>query len=508
MSSTQAPSRTSPELRLLLAVVAVAALARLATLAMYPFDDPTEARYAEIGRRMAELGDWITPWIGDGVPFWGKPPFSFWLTAGSFKLFGIGEFSARLPHWIGAGLLLAVLWGWAARRSRREAAIAVALTAGSALFFSTAGAVMTDMALALGMTMAMRGFWLALEETGAARRREECLLVLGLVIGLLAKGPLALVLAGLPITAWTLATGNLRRLFATLHWKTVAAATAALALPWYTLAEWRTPGFLDYFIVGEHWDRFLVSGWDGDLYGHSHAFPRGTLWLFAALALMPWTVLVPFAAWRWRRLAEPAPPEDRSLTLYLACWALAPCVVFTLSGNILWTYVLPGIPAAAMAAALWLARLPPGRVERGLLAGGVALTASAGLAIVIAFNVGGWETETSTRALVHEYEARRSDGEPLVFFRKQPLSGAFYSGGQAEEVTTAEALRARLAEGPAWVALKDRHRERAPGELLGSLQPVLRGEYDLYYAGPQVAAIAGASAPRPVASTDAHEKRP
>ena len=85
MSSRQPPVRRSPELRPLLVVVAVAALVRLATLALYPLIDPTEPRYAEIGRRMVVLGDWVTPWIGDGVPFWGKPPFSFWLTAGLAK---------------------------------------------------------------------------------------------------------------------------------------------------------------------------------------------------------------------------------------------------------------------------------------------------------------------------------------------------------------------------------------------------------------------------------------
>jgi len=486
VSNTQPPVRTAPELRLLLGIVGAAILVRLATLGMYPLVDPTESRYAEIGRRMVELGDWITPWISDGVPFWGKPPFSFWLTAGSFKLFGIGEFAARLPHWLCGVLLLWVVWDWAARRSRREAAAAVALTAGSALFFATTGGVMTDMALALGLTMAMRGFWLAMHGPAPAQRREELMLVLGLAIGLLAKGPLALLLAGLPIAAWALATGNVRRVFSTLHWKTAFIAVLALSVPWYLLAEARTPGFLEYFFVGEHWDRFLVSGWEGDLYGHSHAFPRGTIWLFAALALLPWSVLVPVSAWRWRHQVQPVPPEDRPLIVYLGCWALAPCVVFTLSGNILWTYVLPGIPAAAIAAATWLARLPPGRVERRLLAGGVALTAVAGFAIVVAYNVGGWDEQRTTRLVVQEYESRRNEGEALVFFRDRPYSGSFYSDGKAEEIRTAEELRARLSDGPVWVVVKDRHHKHVPEHLLDSMQPVVKGgDFDLYYAGPR-----------------------
>ena len=84
---------------------------RLVTLALYPIMDTTEARYAEIARRMAELGDWVTPWYDHDVPFWGKPPLSFWLTATSFHLFGVSEFTARLPHFL-CGLLVAwLMWG-------------------------------------------------------------------------------------------------------------------------------------------------------------------------------------------------------------------------------------------------------------------------------------------------------------------------------------------------------------------------------------------------------------
>ena len=47
---------------------------------------------------MAELNDWVTPWFDYGVPYWGKPPLAFWVTALGFKLFGVNEFTARLPH--------------------------------------------------------------------------------------------------------------------------------------------------------------------------------------------------------------------------------------------------------------------------------------------------------------------------------------------------------------------------------------------------------------------------
>ena len=480
------PDCSSPDLRLLLLLVAAVALARLATLGMYPLMDTTEARYAEIARRMAEFGDWVTPWIGEGVPFWGKPPLSFWMTAASFETMGVGAFAARLPHWLCGVAIAWLVWRWCGRRSRREAVYAVALTASSALFFAAAGAVMTDMAFALGLALAMRGFWLGLHETGSRRLREQSLFFLGITLGLLAKGPLTLLLAGAPIAVWTLASGNGRRVLGGMPWAMGTLAVLAAALPWYLLAEWRTPGFLEYFLVGEHWSRFTVPGWSGDLYGHSHAFARGTIWLFVLLAFMPWTVLLPAAAWRWRRAAKPANPADRPLAGYLVCWALAPCILFTMSGNILWTYVLPAVPAFAMLTAIALTRLPRERVERRLLPAGLVATGVTGLALVIAFNAGGWDEETSTKTLVREYESRRSDGEALVFFRKRPLSGSFYSDGQAEQVMSLADLHARLARGPAYVAVKEKHADRVPEGIEAGLRSVARiGAYELFYSSPE-----------------------
>lgn len=91
--------RDGTERLVLLALVAVV-LMRLLTLGLYPLTDTTEARYAEVARKMVELGDWITPWYDYGVPFWAKPPLSTWLTAASFKVFGLNEFAARLPHFV------------------------------------------------------------------------------------------------------------------------------------------------------------------------------------------------------------------------------------------------------------------------------------------------------------------------------------------------------------------------------------------------------------------------
>jgi len=467
---------------LLWTAIAAAFVARFGLLGAFPLMDPTESRYAEIARQMFVLGDWVTPWIAPGVPFWGKPPLSFWMTAGSFELFGVGDFAARLPHWVGGVVVAWLAWGWLAGRSRREASLAVALLAGSLLFFVSAGAVMTDMALAIGLVAVMRGFWLALHGSPHIRSREQLLMFAGFAIGLLAKGPIALMGAA-PIAIWALASRQPARAWREIHWVAGGLAVLACVLPWYVMAEARTPGFLEYFIVGEHWRRFVDSGWQGDLYGHTHAFPRGTVWLFAILAFLPWSVVLPVIAWRRRRAAAPVAAADRSLNGYLWAWALVPCVAFTLSGNILWTYVLPAMPALAMRAAMYLAGSPAERAPERLVAAGIGVMTVVTLAVIAAFNLGDWDDHRSMKSIVADYRSL-TRGEPLLFFRQVPYSAAFYSGGTAQVAREPGDLEARLAEGPAYVVLRSRHRARLPVPLAARLHEIRQAdEYALYVSG-------------------------
>lgn len=479
------PSPKNPPLRasrLLWIAVAAAAAARLLMLGAFPLMDPTESRYAEIARQMFALNDWVTPWIAPGEAFWGKPPFSFWMSAASFQLFGVSDFAARLPHWIGGLLVAGLTWQWLSLRSRREAALGAALLAGSLLFFVAAGAVMTDMALAIGLVAVMRGYWLALHGPPARRGREQALMFAGLAIALLAKGPIAL-MAAVPLAVHAWRSRHVMNVLREIRWVLGGFLVLACVLPWYVAAEVRTPGFLQYFIVGEHWQRFVDPGWQGDLYGHAHAFPRGTIWPFAVLAFLPWSIVIPAIAWKQRGSAAAAPPEDRELTVYLWLWALVPCAVFTLSGNILWTYVLPAMPALAMLSAMFLGRLPEGAAPERTVAAGIGVTVVVTLALVAAFNVGGWDDHRSMKSLVAEYRTA-TRGEPLVFFRQVPYSASFYSGGAAELAREPAELKTRLEHGSAYVVVRERHRARLPEDLARELHLVRKiDEYALYAGG-------------------------
>ncbi|WP_336367576.1 ArnT family glycosyltransferase [Marinobacter sp. C2H3] len=461
----------------------VAALAvRLGLSAFLPMADTTEPRYAEIARTMAETGDWITPWFDTNVPFWGKPPLSFWLQAVSFKLLGVNEFAARLPSWLAN---LAVVWLiYRTRRglhpapdspdARERGLWAALIYATTVLGFVSAGTVMTDSFLALGTTLTLSGLILRLQGGHAA---WGWVFFLGLVVGLLAKGPVAVVLTGVPVFFWALLTGQWKTLWQRLPWLYGTVATAILVLPWYILAEIKTPGFLDYFIVGEHFKRFLVSDWAGDLYGGAHEYPRGTIWLYLLGASLPWLPLALWAAVR-RRWKAPAnlgawQGQSRGVTGLVIGAALTPAVFFTFSGNILWTYVLPGLPFLAVLAAGVMA--PPALENtrlriRPLVAAGVFMMPVLGTLATgwLVLNPDDLNTEM---AMIQRTEQRPSLPDvPVTYLDRLPFSARFYGEGKVRLIQP-DQLQQLLANGapaePLLLAVP--RRERAWRDKLATL---------------------------------------
>ena len=343
-------------------------LVRIIAMVVVPLADTTEPRYAEIARLMLTTNDWITPWFEPDVPFWGKPPLSFWAQALSFKLFGINEFAGRLPALLAFIATAWMLWRMAVSAvSAQVAAASVVVYSSMLLTFLAAGTVMTDPYLALGTTWAMVAFYLAPKENVWYWRYG---VFIGLGIGLLAKGPLAIVIAGAPIGLWVLFQGKLMHYLRTMPWIRGTLLTLFIALPWYILAELKTPGFINYFIVGEHFMRFVDPGWMGDLYGHAHKEAKGMIWLHWLAGSTPWGPLALLllvghmltASLRktvWHALKQP-------VVIYALLWALVTPVFFTAAGNVIWTYVLPSMPAFAILMGWAMVKLNNGQKWRKL----------------------------------------------------------------------------------------------------------------------------------------------
>ncbi|USD42172.1 glycosyltransferase family 39 protein [Vibrio sp. SCSIO 43135] len=413
------------------AILVTVLLIRLLSLGAYPLMDTTEARYGEMARLMIETGNWLTPQFDYGVPFWGKPPLFTWMSAGGIELFGLNEFAVRVPHWF-AGLLVIGLMAYLARRAGFSGLITSLVIATCGVFAISAGAVMTDMALTLGLTLAMVGFYLCWQ----GKRVWGYLGFIGLAIGLLAKGPLVIVLMGLAVMPWLIlqhgVIGGFRTLWNRFPIVSGVGLMLLIALPWYLLAERATPGFLNYFIVGEHFKRFVVSGWEGDLYGSAHDEPRGMIWLFWLYSALPWSIVLPVLLWKNKTKLKALNQDSDGLVTYLMVWLVSPLVLFTLSGNILPAYVLPGIPALGLLVAMLVKDIDYD--AKWFKVSAAIVPALLVLAVVY----------------IHLFVAdKRSDkvifveadkSIPTYYIGKRPFSGQFYSSGKAKQLTDESVL--------------------------------------------------------------------
>jgi 4-amino-4-deoxy-L-arabinose transferase-like glycosyltransferase len=420
---------------------------RLLTLGAYPLVDPSESRYAEMARKMVETGNWITPQIDYGVPFWGKPPLAVWLNAASVNIFGVNEFAVRLSALLLSAAVVWIIYRLAATRGNRQAFAAPAMLVGMALFFIMAGSIAMDQALALSVTITMASFWLALREDRPLYRYG---FFIGLALGLMAKGPVAIVLTGLPIGLWTLLRNEWLAVWQRLPWIKGTLLMLALSVPWYLVAEAHTPGFLEYFFIGEHWKRFTEPGWQGDLYGSGRGHAKGTIWIYWLLAAMPWSPLFITVTGRaiWRKQAGGLLQSADGWRTYCLLWMLSPLLFFSMAANVIWTYVLPGLPGCALLLAEWRSE---GRLEwlsrHGLMALCAGLVPVLFVALVAAWQIVPFQFVRTQKPLVEMYLQMRHDkNQHLYYVWENPFSAQFYMQGQSREIRNVEVFQSLLEQ--------------------------------------------------------------
>ena len=446
------PTRARPAVRWLLTALAVTLAVRLVTLGAYPLMDTSEARYGEIARVMRETGNWVTPQETAGIAFWAKPPLYAWLSAGSTYLFGVDEFALRLPSLLCGFGVLWLCYLWSAALARRGTGgegdaplLSCLILATTVLFFIGYGAVMTDPSLGLCTAWMMVAFQRAVID-GSRRAIWRYGIFAAAGLAMLAKGPVAFLYVAFPVAIWIgLAwRPRLRTTWQALPWAGGSVLFVALAVPWYLWAEARTPGFLNYFLIGEHLMRYLHPGWSGDRYGTAHSEPIGTIWAYLAGALGLWSIallalLRPARGWAAR--ARAYLKDDGRLFAVLGI--VAPLLVFTFARNLIWTYVLPALTPLAVLLGLALGQrsAQPGAWRRAVVALAWASVAVVCLGAMVWAPVRAAGSSFAGPVAVWQQRAQSKPGALLYWGRRTPASLRFYSRGVAEPVPD---LAARL----------------------------------------------------------------
>jgi len=308
-----------------------------------------EPRYAQVAREMLERRDWITPTLG-GQAWLEKPPLFYWQAMLAYMILGVSDWSARVPAALDASLMVAAVYLFLRRLRRGFELDGALMTASCAGVIGYAHAASMDMTLASTFTISMLAWW-AWEEGG--RRIFLVVFYVSLALGMLAKGPVASLLAAAIIALYAI-MGREPRLIVRTLWMPGILLLCGIALPWYVAVQMRNPQFFHIFILEHNLERFST-----DLYHHSEPF-----WYYApvtVLALVPWTVFVIAAFARtvgiWRkdsRLKTQESEPRNALSVFACCWLVVPVVFFSLSQSKLPGYILPAIPAGALLLAEYL----------------------------------------------------------------------------------------------------------------------------------------------------------
>jgi len=478
------PSTLAKRVYTLLFIIVIAFY--LYGLGQLPLVGPDEPRYAQVAREMLNNRDLITPTLG-GHTWFEKPALLYWMIAGSFKVFGVSEWSARLGPALCGVLTILAVWFVAREVDWSFSFWSLIVTA------SCLGLIVFSRAASFDVVVTMTATWslafFLLHELPTTKRKRLLLAGFYSFVGLslLAKG-----LVGIVIPFGVVAFYYLLKIFSRKDAKAQRSFLGAFAplrenysvlssLIWgiplalAVSAIWYGPviarhgwSFIDEFFVQHHFARFVSNK-------YHHPQP---IWFYPVIILMlalPWTVhlitaLAKVRSWNWR--------GDDSVSvvrLFSLAWLLLPIVFFSFSGSKLPGYIVPAVPAAAL---LVSDRLTAVRNSKWpLLIAGVT---AASVLIVLHFAAAPYANRESVRDLLALADARGYANAPVLAQRSDDRSAEFYAHGRViynangEPVTFDEVLvdQARAWGGRFVVFLPVEHAEnlrRANGiEIIGN----------------------------------------
>jgi 4-amino-4-deoxy-L-arabinose transferase-like glycosyltransferase len=337
---------------------------------------PDEGRYVEIGREMAQTGDYVTPRL-NGLKYFEKPALVYWLEAFMVKLFGIRESGLRLVPALFA--LFGGLCVYAAGRrlyNRRTGIISSVILATSLLYYAFSRAIILDMPVSVLLCAAMFSFLVGVREApGMKRRLYFWSFYAFAALAVLTKGLIGILIPAMVIGVWIVLL-NEWRLLRNMYLGSGLLLFLAIAAPWHILVTRANPDFFYFYFIQEHFLRYLTK-----MHGRYHP-----AWFFipvVVLGLFPWTAFliqairhsIP-ASWRER--------QEHRTSVFLLLWAGLVFLFFSASSSKLVPYILPVFPPLALLIGRYVADAWESRDFPGIQSGyTILLTLSLALAAVL-----------------------------------------------------------------------------------------------------------------------------
>ena len=335
-------SASSPIFAMVMVAILLMASIVLFTNNNYPLFEPDEARNAQLAINIVESGQWAQLTLF-GEPYWDKPPLLAWMTAISYKCFGVSEWATRLPSIVTSLLLFAfmIVAGTKLLGLRVATMGTAALLLAWGFAFQTRYVTM-DALLTFFTTSATLGIAVGVCNDGPKKFSRSWLIGSGIAIGLgvLAKGPVCFVLTAPPIVAWMFLNRKISKEAIRATIKFVSIPAVLISAPWFISTMVMNPEFAWHFFWKHHVVRF------SEAFNHHEPiwYYLPILWLFmfpASILLPRVTYVMTSSKEKHRSLRTPI----HALMLMSAFWIVG---FFSMSQCKLPAYILPAFPMIAL----------------------------------------------------------------------------------------------------------------------------------------------------------------
>jgi len=308
--------------------------------------DRDEPRFAQASKQMLETGDFVDIRFQSEARH-KKPVGIYWLQSAAVGAAeGLGAHNARttiafyrVPSLVGAlATVLLTYWAALAFLTRRDAFLAAAFTAASLILMVEARLAKTDAVLTACSVAAMGGLARAYLARGAARLPTGTVLVFwaAVALGILVKGPMVVVFAGVAAVVLSVRERSPRWLLA-LRPGLGLALTAVIVAPWFVAIASKTGGAFYAEAVGHD-----MLGKVGTAQTY-HWAPPGFYFIAFFATFWPAAALAAIAAptvWTKRR-------DD--VYAFALAWTVPTWLILEAVPTKLPHYTMPLLPAIAIA---------------------------------------------------------------------------------------------------------------------------------------------------------------
>ena len=289
--------------------------------------DVDEGAFSEATREMLERHDFVTTYLNGQLRF-DKPILIYWLQALSVTLFGLHEWTFRLPSALAASGWLWAIMVFVQRRLDPFTAVIATALAGTAVGVLIIGRVATaDALLNLCLCAALLDAYRYIE---SGRRAQLLRVYAWMGVGMLTKGPVALLVPCMVTAIYFASTGRMRAWVRAIADPVGWLLLLAIALPWYLL-EFHEQGLLFFkgFFLRHNVERFTDP-----LQGHTGA------WFYYVPATL--VMLLPHSGLFLRILPSVRSYWRDPLDRFLWTWFAFVLVFFSFAGTKLPHYILYG----------------------------------------------------------------------------------------------------------------------------------------------------------------------